>query len=47
MIDDNRPPRNWPADGAIEFKDYSTRYRKGLELVLKGISCKVEPGEKV
>ena len=31
----------------MEFKDYSTRYRPGLDLVLKGITCTIDPGEKV
>jgi ABC-type multidrug transport system fused ATPase/permease subunit len=44
---DHIVPRDWPADGVIEFKDYSTRYRPGLDLVLKGISCRVQSGEKV
>ena len=40
-------PRDWPTDGVIEFKSYSTRYRPGLELVLKNISCTIQSGEKV
>jgi len=40
-------PRDWPADGVIEFKNYSTRYRPGLELVLKNITCTIQSGEKV
>ena len=43
----NKPPTEWPQNGAIEFGDLSTRYREGLELVLKGIEAKIEPGEKV
>lgn len=31
----------------IEFKDYSTRYREGLELVLKDVSFKINSTEKV
>ena len=31
----------------MEFIDYSTRYREGLDLVLKGISSSVKGGEKV
>ncbi|RUS35015.1 ABC transporter type 1, transmembrane domain-containing protein [Jimgerdemannia flammicorona] len=38
---------DWPARGVIEFRNYSTRYREGLELVLKGISFNVAQGEKV
>ncbi|RUS22445.1 multidrug resistance-associated protein 3 [Endogone sp. FLAS-F59071] len=40
-------PESWPAFGEIEFKNYMTRYREGLELVLKGISFKVQCGQKV
>ena len=31
----------------MEFKDYQTRYREGLDLVLKGVSCRIMSGEKV
>ncbi|KAJ2390705.1 hypothetical protein H4S02_001710 [Coemansia sp. RSA 2611] len=37
----------WPSSGAVEFKDYSTRYREGLDLVLKGLSFSVQPKQKV
>ncbi|KAI9023065.1 multi drug resistance-associated protein MRP [Phycomyces nitens] len=37
----------WPEKGAIEFNDYSTRYRPGLDLALKDISFKVTPREKI
>lgn len=37
----------WPDSGQIEFKNYSTRYRPGLDLVLKDISCTIRPNEKV
>lgn len=37
----------WPLRGAIEFVDYSTRYREGLDLVLKDINMSVKSGEKV
>lgn len=43
----NRPKISWPANGAVEFKDYSTRYREGLELVLKGINLDIKPHEKI
>ncbi|CAJ0833868.1 2766_t:CDS:10 [Entrophospora sp. SA101] len=35
VIHDNRPAPTWPHSGLIEYNDYSTRYREGLELVLK------------
>ncbi|KAF9959717.1 hypothetical protein BGZ72_008964 [Mortierella alpina] len=40
-------PENWPQAGRVEFKNYSTRYREGLDLVIKNISFEVQPGEKV
>ncbi|KAG0281918.1 hypothetical protein BGZ95_006425 [Linnemannia exigua] len=39
--------RQWPQVGRIEFVDYSTRYREGMDLVLKGISFTVEGGQKI
>lgn len=42
-----RPPHDWPQDGACNFVDYKTRYREGLDLVLRGITCHVKGGEKV
>ncbi|XP_078462060.1 ATP-binding cassette sub-family C member 2-like [Lampetra planeri] len=44
---ETRPPSEWPDRGQVEFVDYSTRYRPELELVLKGISFSIQPGEKV
>lgn len=41
------PPKSWPENGCIVFSNYQTRYRPGLELVLKGITCTINPGEKV
>ena len=31
----------------MEIRNYSTRYREGLDLVLQGISASIQPGEKV
>ncbi|KAF9367369.1 CD9 antigen, partial [Mortierella sp. AD011] len=42
-----RLPPNWPAEGRIVFKNYSARYREGLDLVVKDISFTVEPTESV
>ncbi|XP_077529739.1 multidrug resistance-associated protein 1-like [Haemaphysalis longicornis] len=44
---DFKPDNMWPTAGRVVFDNYSTRYRDDLELVLKGISCDVSPGEKV
>ncbi|KAK3754081.1 hypothetical protein RRG08_024158 [Elysia crispata] len=43
----NTPGINWPDKGEIQFRDYQTRYRPGLELVLKGVTCRINSGEKV
>ncbi|KAF9935468.1 hypothetical protein BGZ67_003418 [Mortierella alpina] len=37
----------WPKRGRIAFVNYSTRYREGLDLVLKNMSFSVEAGEKI
>ena len=42
-----RPKSTWPEHGKIEFKNYSTRYREGLDLVLKNINLSINPKEKV
>ncbi|KAF9899576.1 hypothetical protein EC991_008613 [Linnemannia zychae] len=47
LPEDNNLPKNWPQSGHIEFRNYSTRYRQGLELVVKDISFSVQPSEKV
>ncbi|KAF9315904.1 Multidrug resistance-associated protein 1 [Podila horticola] len=40
-------PKNWPQNGHIVFRNYSTRYREGLDLVIKNISLDIRPGEKI
>nr|XP_032800562.1 canalicular multispecific organic anion transporter 1-like [Petromyzon marinus] len=47
VVEEARPPQSWPARGAVVFEDFAVRYRPGLQLVLKGISCSVQPGEKI
>ncbi|KAG0054723.1 Multidrug resistance-associated protein 1 [Gryganskiella cystojenkinii] len=47
MDKDAHLPPHWPAQGRIEFRDFSARYRQGMELIIKGISFEVQPGEKV
>lgn len=42
-----KPEPSWPSRGTLEFSDYTTRYRPGLDLVLKGINCTIKDGEKV
>lgn len=47
VIPANRPPSNWPSKGSVEFINYSTRYRSDFDLVLKNLTFKILPGEKV
>lgn len=47
VIEDNRPPANWPSKGGVEFIGYSTRYRSDFDFVLKHITFNILPGEKV
>jgi len=47
VIQRHRPPISWPASGAVQFNNYSTRYREGLDLVLKGINLEIKPHEKI
>jgi ATP-binding cassette subfamily C (CFTR/MRP) protein 1 len=37
----------WPQNGVIEFKELHFRYRRGLDLALKGISFTVNSQEKI
>ncbi|TPX10955.1 uncharacterized protein E0L32_008161 [Thyridium curvatum] len=47
VIEDNRPPANWPSHGSVEFINYTTRYREDLEPVLKNLSFRINSKEKV
>ena len=47
VISKKRPPLSWPARGAVTLDGYSTRYRAGLDLVLKNIKLDVKPHEKI
>ncbi|KAF9368100.1 Canalicular multispecific organic anion transporter 1, partial [Podila verticillata] len=40
-------PESWPQQGRVVFKNYSARYREGLNLVIKDASFEVKPAEKV
>merc|ERR1712183_50943 len=42
-----KPKSSWPDKGRVQFNDYSTRYREGLDLVVKNIKIDIQPGEKV
>ncbi|XP_043568891.1 canalicular multispecific organic anion transporter 1 isoform X1 [Chiloscyllium plagiosum] len=44
---DHQPEKSWPNKGEIKFLDYKVRYRPELDLVLHGITCEIQPNEKV
>ncbi|KAL8927949.1 MAG: hypothetical protein Q9208_002024 [Pyrenodesmia sp. 3 TL-2023] len=46
-ISKNKPKMGWPAHGAVDIKHYSTRYRPGLDLVLKDINLDIKAHEKI
>ena len=46
-IEETKPKPSWPDEGKVALESYSTRYRQGLDLVLRGITASVNPGEKV
>ena len=47
VVPKNRPKISWPAHGTVNFVDYSTRYRQGLDLVLKNINLNIKSHEKI
>ena len=47
IISKHRPKISWPGQGAVDFHDYSTRYRAGLDLVLKNINLHIKSHEKI
>ncbi|XP_054155714.1 ATP-binding cassette sub-family C member 2-like [Oppia nitens] len=40
-------PDNWPEKGCVRFDGYGTRYRQGLDLVIKGIDIDIKSGEMI
>ena len=46
-MEGKRPGTKWPENGVVKFDNYGTRYRAELDLVIKGIDCTINPGEKV
>ncbi|KMS99857.1 hypothetical protein BVRB_1g017090 [Beta vulgaris subsp. vulgaris] len=45
IVDDCRPPNNWPSTGTICFQNLQIRYAEHLPSVLKNITCTF-PGKK-
>ncbi|KAG9246127.1 ABC transporter-like protein [Calycina marina] len=47
FIEETQPAANWPSEGSVEFVGYTTRYRTDLDPVLREVSFKIKPREKV
>ncbi|KAI7978902.1 ABC transporter C family member 10 [Camellia lanceoleosa] len=47
VIEENRPPANWPTVGKVEIQDLKIRYRLDVPLILRGITCTFEGGHKI
>ena len=47
QIPETKPPGSWPPKGAVDFVNYSTRYRPDLEPVLRNLSFRIDAEEKV
>ena len=43
----NKEVKDWPATGKIEFNNFSTRYREGLDEVISDLDLKIKDGEKI
>ncbi|CAG7823768.1 unnamed protein product [Allacma fusca] len=46
-VADQKPGAEWPQHGYIIFRDFQTRYRHNLGLVLRKVDCNISRGEKV
>lgn len=46
-IKNNELNHNWPVNGSIIFNNFSTRYREGLDLVVKDLNVTIKNGEKI
>lgn len=44
---DDNIDQSWPHEGTINFEEYATRYRAGLDLVLKRVDIHIERQEKI
>lgn len=40
-------PNDWIKKGSVKFENYATRYRPGLDLVVKNINADIIPAEKI
>ncbi|VAI82618.1 unnamed protein product [Triticum turgidum subsp. durum] len=47
VVEENRPLSDWPQNGNVDIRDLQIRYRKDAPLVLHGITCRFEGGDKI
>ena len=47
ITEEKRPEPNWPEKGDVVLKNVGIRYRDGLDLVIHGINCRMEGGQKI
>lgn len=47
IVESNRPPAYWPTEGKVTYNNYSTKYREGLDLILKNVNLDIKPREKI
>ncbi|XP_033637674.1 multidrug resistance-associated protein 5-like [Asterias rubens] len=45
--EESKPDDSWPSSGDLKFQQVEMRYRPELPLVLKGITCHIQPREKI
>merc|ERR1719440_543054 len=41
------PPKSWPSEGKIEFKNVVASYRADLAPILRGMNITIQPSEKI
>lgn len=47
VIEEDSKYPDWPRTGDVDIKDLKIRYRKGLDLVIKGVDLRIEEHQKV
>lgn len=47
IIENSRPPKNWPHQGRIQFCDIVLKYQEFGIAVLKGVTINIKPREKI
>ncbi|KAF7657597.1 hypothetical protein LDENG_00024890 [Lucifuga dentata] len=46
-VKSHAPPADWPQQGELVFREVEMRYQENLPLVLKKMSCTIQPKEKI